>query len=127
MRNKITLSYLVTACEELGVEEDRLIRIFKKNNLRVARRQKEGVPTERQPCLGCGGVVIGHGNSVRCDKCYLQMEDEMAALREMGHTYKTIGDTYGVSRERVRQILNEVCPDLTGHRKELNLPIARQD
>jgi DNA-directed RNA polymerase sigma subunit (sigma70/sigma32) len=40
---------------------------------------------------------------------YLKVrKEEMKALRSQGLTYQEIGKRYGISRERVRQILSKV-------------------
>ena len=39
---------------------------------------------------------------------------EIISMRESGHTYDEIGTEHEISKERVRQILSETRPDLTG-------------
>jgi DNA-binding CsgD family transcriptional regulator len=41
-------------------------------------------------------------------------EAEIVKLREQGKTYEEIGQVFGVSRERIRQILKKRNPNLTG-------------
>ncbi len=52
--------------------------------------------TEADSRLYARQVLIGH----------------MATMRKEGHTLQSIGDTFGITRERVRQILNKHYPGL---------------
>ena len=52
---------------------------------------------------------------------YTIFNGTIPALRSKGHTLQEIGDKCGVSRERIRQILNEYYPDST-HRPNHLLP-----
>ena len=54
-------------------------------------------------------------NSRVCEKCSLEREDIMVTLRQQGLTYQTIGETLGVSRQRVEQVISEIAPHLKGH------------
>lgn len=52
-------------------------------------------------CCRAAGIKFNHASKVLVDP----RAEEMAALYKSGQTLKQIGDAYGVTRERVRQIL----------------------
>ncbi len=48
--------------------------------------------------------------------------EEILALRASGHTLLEIGDTFGITRERVRQIVQESRRRIARNAKSLSLP-----
>ena len=59
-----------------------------------------------------------------CDKCALAREDEMVSLRNLGLTYQQIGDVYGISRQRVHQVIRDISPDLLGSKRALRKSLS---
>ena len=45
----------------------------------------------------------------------VEWHDKAVNLRTDGLTYREIGEKFGVTRERVRQVLKELSPELCGH------------
>ena len=115
---------LPIAAKALDVDPCELRAALKLAGLHAVKLPKQKITINKiRHCNRCGdNAVVGSGRHNICDKCSLVIENDIAALREAGYTYQAIGDTYGLSRERVRQILNEISPCLTGYRRAIGLP-----
>ena len=80
------------------------------------RRHAEKMVAKHGPapdCKDCGKPGASRV-SERCDPCHLEWEDEVIALRETGLTNLEIGQTYGVSKQRIQQVVAALAPHLTG-------------
>ena len=80
---------------------------------RLAANYRKNYKPKLGTCVDCKSARATT-NLKRCDACHLEWEGDVIALRQTGATYRDIASVYGVSYERIRQIVAELAPHLTG-------------
>ncbi|WP_284370870.1 hypothetical protein, partial [Algimonas porphyrae] len=89
---------------------------------RMRKLNAEGV---NKACTECGENRLHSPASAICDRCSLDRESDIVALRESGLTLAECGMPWELSSERVRQILKECgAGHLLGARSKIGL-VAR--
>ena len=94
-------------------------RYYERNRERILQRARASYAMRRAndptvpDCKDCTKRKSA-GVGGRCGPCHLDYESEVIALRTTGLSYAEIGDVYGGSGERIRQIVTELAPHLTG-------------
>lgn len=85
----------------IGASHQTVISNGLRLGIRFRPKKLPGQPARRQPVMPRKPELI-------------KRDLEIIALRETGLTYKEIASNFGITGERVRQLLKNQCPELCG-------------